>query len=64
MTPATLHIPKTNISIELTPELADMIAAAVEDYREMKSDELLSDAIRTNNGISAHADRIRSLHTT
>jgi hypothetical protein len=41
MTNATLHIPKAHTSIELTPELADMIAAAVEDYREIRSDESL-----------------------
>lgn len=62
MTPATLHIPKTDTTLELTPELADMIASAIEDYRETKSDETLRANISKNSSIASHTDRIRSLH--
>ncbi len=64
MTPATLHIPKIDTTLELTPELADMIASAVEDYRETKSDETLRASIAKNSNIASHTDRIRSLHAT
>lgn len=64
MTSATLHIPNVNTSIELTPELADMIASAVEDYRETKGDETLRASIAKNPNIASHTDRIRSLHST
>jgi hypothetical protein len=30
MTPATLHIPKKNITIELTPELESALLSAIE----------------------------------
>ena len=41
MTSATLHIPKVNTSIELTPELTEYIVDAIENYKEARSDTLL-----------------------
>ncbi len=64
MTSATLHIPRTDTTLELTPELADMIASAIEDYRETKSDEALRASVEKNSSIASHTDRIRSLHAT
>jgi uncharacterized protein YhaN len=53
MTTATLHISKINTSIELTPELTELLMTTVEDYKERKSD----DTLRKDIAKSAHFER-------
>jgi hypothetical protein len=63
MTSATLHIPNIHTSIELTPELTELLMSTVDDYKEKQSDDLLRKDIAKNTNIHTHADRIRSLHS-